>query len=164
MHYSSWPRSRTHPSPYEARLWLCRMARTTGIFPGWTGFFPREKSGEFEGKIRLAHAARHRAVWGMRVEKPSSMAFVFQAFRQYKEKRRPGTFAILAPGLYNRYNHAHVPGPHMWQSPGPGPCSKYSKTVEVGCSYSVLKPCQREIATDKIQKNQKYRVSSEALQ
>ena len=31
------------------------MVRTTGIFPGWTGYFPREKSGEFEGKIRLAH-------------------------------------------------------------------------------------------------------------
>ena len=34
---------------------LGRMARTTGIFPGWTGYFPRKKSGEFEGKIRLAH-------------------------------------------------------------------------------------------------------------
>ena len=31
------------------------MVWTTGIFPGWTGYFPREKSGEFEGKIRLAH-------------------------------------------------------------------------------------------------------------
>ena len=31
------------------------MVRTTGIFPGWTGYFPREKSGEFKGKIRLAH-------------------------------------------------------------------------------------------------------------
>ena len=31
------------------------MARTTGIFPGWTGKIPREKSGEFEGKIRLDH-------------------------------------------------------------------------------------------------------------
>ena len=90
-------------------------------------------------------------VWGMRVEKRSSMAFVFKYFRQFKEKRRPGTFAILAPRLYNRYNHAHVPGPHMLQSPGPGPCSKCSKTVEVRCSYSELKPCQREIATDEIQ-------------
>ena len=53
---SRWPRSRTHPSPYEARLWLYRMVRTTGIFPGWTGYFPREKSGEFEGKILLAHS------------------------------------------------------------------------------------------------------------
>ena len=31
------------------------MVRTTGIFPGWTGYFPREKSGEFEGKIQLDH-------------------------------------------------------------------------------------------------------------
>ena len=37
---------------------LCRMARTTGIFPGWTGYFPREISGEFEGKILLAHSIR----------------------------------------------------------------------------------------------------------
>ena len=72
---------------------------------------------------------------GGRVEKPSSAAFVFKYFRQFKEKRRPGAFAILAPRLYNRYNHAHVPGPHMLQSPGPGPCSKCSKTVEVRCSY-----------------------------
>ena len=41
-------------------LWLCRMARTTGIFPCWTGYFPRKKSGEFEGKIQLAHARRRR--------------------------------------------------------------------------------------------------------
>ena len=31
------------------------MVRTTGFFPGWTGFFPGKKSGKFEGKIRLAH-------------------------------------------------------------------------------------------------------------
>ena len=86
----------------------------------------------------------------------------FKYFRQFKEKRRPGTFAILAPRLYNRYNHAHVPGPHMWQSPGPGPGSKCSKTVEVRCSYSELKPCQREIATqaDEIQERKNYRESS----
>ena len=37
---------------------MARRPRTTGIFPGWTGFFPREKSGEFEGEIRLAHQER----------------------------------------------------------------------------------------------------------
>ena len=33
------------------------MARMTGIFPCWTGFSSGrgKKSGEFEGKIRLAH-------------------------------------------------------------------------------------------------------------
>ena len=87
-------------------------------------------------------------VWGMTVEKPSSVAFVFSTI-QGKTKARD--VDILAPRLYNRYNHAHVPGPHMWQSPGPGPGSKCSKTVEVGCSYSELKPCQREIDTDEIQ-------------
>ena len=44
-----------HMKRFDHCLWLCRMALTTGIFPGWTGYFPRKKSGEFEGKIRLAH-------------------------------------------------------------------------------------------------------------
>ena len=44
-----------HMKRFNHCLWLCRMARTTGIFPGWTGYFPREKSGEFERRIRLAH-------------------------------------------------------------------------------------------------------------
>ena len=62
MHYSSWPWSRTHPSPYELIMKRfdhcpCGMARTTRIFPGWTGYFPREISGEFEGKILLAHSS-----------------------------------------------------------------------------------------------------------
>ena len=29
--------------------------RTPGIFPGWTRFFPKEKTGEFKGKFWLAH-------------------------------------------------------------------------------------------------------------
>ena len=99
-------------------------------------------------------------VWGMRVENPSSVAFVFQVFSTNQGKLRPGTFAILAPRLYNSYNHARVPCQHMWQSPGPGPCSKCSKTVEVRCSYSESKSCQREIASDKIQGKQNYRERS----
>ena len=88
-------------------------------------------------------------VWGIRVAgliNPQALPLFFKYFRQFKEKRRPGTFAILAPRLYNRYNHAHVPGPHMLQSPGSGPGSKCSKTVEVGCSYSELKPCQPPVS------------------
>ena len=44
-----------HMKRLDHCLWLCRIARTTGIFPSWTGSFLRKKSGEFEGKIRLAH-------------------------------------------------------------------------------------------------------------
>ena len=51
--------------------------------------------------------------WGMRVENPSLYVIVLKHFRQFKEKQWPGTFEILAPRLYNRYNHAHVPDPHM---------------------------------------------------
>ena len=49
----------------------------------------------------------------------------------------------------------------MWQSQGPWPGSKCSKTVEVGCSYSELKPCQGEIAIDEIQ--ERKIIESEAI-
>ena len=55
---------------------------------------------------------------GMRVENP----LVWPSFFKYfwlKEKRRPGTFVTFVPRLYNCYNHAHAPGPHMWPSPVP---------------------------------------------
>ena len=42
----------------------------------------------------------------------------------------------FAPRVYNSYNHAHAPGPHMWLSPGPGPNSKSSKN---GSRIFVLK-------------------------
>ena len=92
----------------------------------------------------------------------------------------PSTFGTFPQKLYNHYNHAHAPGQHnaahTWPSPahclGPWPDSKCSKTVQVGCSCSELKPCQRvrcscselkpcqrEIATDEIQKK-KYRERS----
>ena len=93
---------------------------------------------------------------GWRLENPLAWPSFFKYFRQFKEKQRQGTFAILALRLYNCYNHAHVPGQHMWQSPDPRQGSKCSKTVEVRCSYSELKSCQREIATDKIQEKKNY--------
>ena len=93
---------------------------------------------------------------GWRLENPLAWPSFFKYFRQFKEKQRQGTFAILAQRLYNCYNHAHVPGQHMWQSPDPRQGSKCSKTVEVRCSYSELKSCQREIATDKIQEKKNY--------
>ena len=37
-----------HMKRFDHCLWLCRMAQSTG-------FFPREKSAEFKGKILLAH-------------------------------------------------------------------------------------------------------------
>ena len=63
--------------------------------------------------------------WGLK--NPLALPLFFKYFREFKEKQRPGTFAILAPRLYNRYNHADVPGPHMWQSPGPGPAPSAPK-------------------------------------
>ena len=94
---------------------------------------------------------------GRGLKNPLAWPLFFKYFRQFNEKRRPGTFAILAPRLYNSYNQAHVADRHMWQSPGPGPGSKCSKTEEVGCLYSELKPCQCEIATDEIQGEKNYR-------
>ena len=72
----------------------------------------------------MIHTYGECPVWGMRVEKPSKVAFVFQVLQTIQGKTKARDFAILAPRLYNRYNHAHVAGPHMWQSPGPGPGSK----------------------------------------
>ena len=92
------------------------------------------------------------------MENPLAWPSFFKYFRQLEEKQRPGTFAFLAPRLYNCYNHTHVPDPNM--CPGPGPGVKCSKTVEVRCSYSELKPCQREIATDEIQERKNYRERS----
>ena len=42
-------------------LWLYRKARTIGIFPGWTEYFLRKNSGEFEGEFRLAHQRANQA-------------------------------------------------------------------------------------------------------
>ena len=94
----------------------------------------------------------------MRVGKPSRVAFVFQVFSTIQGKSKAKHFFDFC---YNIYNHAHAPSPHMWPSPDPGPDSKCSKTVEVGCSSSELKPCQREIATDEIQ--EKNIIESEAI-
>ena len=79
------------------------------------------------------------------MENPLAWPSFFKYFRQLEEKQRPGTFAFLAPRLYNCYNHAHVPDPNM--CPGPGPGVKCSKTVEVRCSYSKFKPCQQSPLT-----------------
>ena len=86
--------------------------------------------------------------WGLK--NPLAWPSFFKYFRQFKEKQRPSTFVTFALRIYNSYNHAHAPGssPSLWPSPGPWPDSKCSKTVEVRCSWSELKPCQREIATD----------------
>ena len=87
---------------------------------------------------------------------------LFSNIWQFKEKQWPGTSAILALRFYNRCNHARLQGPHMWLSPGPGPDSKCSKTVEAGCSCYELKPsaCHCEIVTDKIQEEENYREHS----
>ena len=71
-------------------------------------------------------------------------------FDNSRKNNGQAPLVTFAPRLYNCYNHAGVPGPHMWPSPGPGPDSKSCKTVEVGYSLRV-KPCQRDIATDEIQ-------------
>ena len=57
---------KNHMKRLDHCLWLCRMARTTEIFLSWTGYFQRKKSGEFEGKIWLAHMERRGAIrlWG----------------------------------------------------------------------------------------------------
>ena len=76
-------------------------------------------------------------VWGVGIERPLLSAIVFKYFRQFKEKQLQAYFATFASWLYNSYNCTNKPGQHMRQSQGPGPDSKCSKTVEVGCSDHV---------------------------
>ena len=60
-----------------------------------------------------------KSVWGVRIEKPSLWALVFKDFRQLKENQWPSLFVTFASRLYNCYNHAHVPGQHMWADSWP---------------------------------------------
>ena len=54
---STWPRALTHPWTIvtDHCLCLCHMARTIGIFPGWTGYFLRENQIFHEGEIQIDH-------------------------------------------------------------------------------------------------------------
>ena len=90
----------------------------------------------------------------MRVKKPSSVAFVFQALLIIQGKTKARHFCDFCS---EALHHAHAPGQHMWPSLGPWSDSKCSQTVEVGCSYSELKPCQCEIAAEEIQEEKNYR-------
>ena len=86
-------------------------------------------------------------VWGMRVGKLSSAAFVFQVYSTIQGKMKAKDFCYFSSKA-------------LQSSAGPWPGSKFSKTVKVGYSYSELKPCQREITTDKIQEKKYYRERS----
>ena len=100
----------------------------------------------------------------MRVENENPLVWpsFFKYFRQFrvKKKRRPSTFVAFALRFYNSYNHAHAPGPHIWPSLGPWLDSKCSKTVEVGCSCSKLKPCQGRSPMTKSKKKKNDRECS----
>ena len=68
----------------------------------------------------------------MSLRKVSYKALVFSVFLRNQEKTKPplqgSTIAIIS---------AHVPGQHMWASAGPGPSSKFSKTVESDGSVKI---------------------------
>ena len=58
------------------------------------------------------------------------------------------SFVTFGPRLYNRLNHAHAQGQHLWTSPGPW---LQVLQVVVRCSPSELKPGQRQIIIDELQ-------------
>ena len=58
--------------------------------------------------------------------------------------------ALLLRGSTKAKISSHAPG--QQPSPGSWPDSKCSKTVEVGCSCQKVKPCQRKVATEEIEK------------
>ena len=58
--------------------------------------------------------------WGLKT--PQSGPLFVQYFWQFKEKPYGQAFSgTFVQRLYNSYHHAHMPGEHSWQSPGPGP-------------------------------------------
>ena len=68
----------------------------------------------------------------LRIVKSSLWAIAFQVFSIIQGKTMAKPFkADLLWRLYNSYNHAHAPGPHIRLSPGPCPDSKCFKTAEV---------------------------------
>ena len=74
--------------------------------------------------IGLNQTARQLGAWAW--EKSLMRPLVFIYFREIRKKRshRPG--GQSAPRLYNSIIaiiSAHVPGPHMWATAGPGPSS-----------------------------------------
>ena len=83
--------------------------------------------------LAKSHSRLFTSVLWMLLKTPHSRP-LFKVFSTIQGKTMARQFSNLALRLYNVYNHAHVPGPHMWPSPGPGQDSKCSKTVEVGCS------------------------------
>ena len=61
--------------------------------------------------------------------KTLTVGHCLKVFSTIQGKTMARHFAILAQRLYNRYNHAHVPGQHMWPSPGPWQDSKCSSQM-----------------------------------
>ena len=94
----------------------------------------------------------------MSLRKVSYEAFVFSVFSRTQEKKKPledsqlrgSTIAIIS---------AHVPGPHMWASAGPGPSSSSPKQwksdgrVKIYNSVSTRSPLTKS-------KKKKYREHS----
>ena len=73
-------------------LWLCQMAWTTRIFPGWTRFFPRQKPwGKFERKILLAHllSQSYKITW------PSKFLCFRACGSAFASMDRPGQWADI---------------------------------------------------------------------
>ena len=71
----------------------------------------------------------------MRVEKPSSVAFVFQVFVTIQGKTKARDFAILAQRLYNSYNHAMCQastcGRVLAQGPAPSAPKQWKSDVHI---------------------------------
>ena len=62
----------------------------------------------------------------MLLKTPHCFSSIFDYSRKTNGKAFSGTFALR---LYNSYKHYHTLGQQMWQSQGPCPYSKSSKTV-----------------------------------
>ena len=76
------------------------------------------------------------SVWGWGLKSPHCGSLLSSIFDNSGKNNGQATFVTFALRFYNSYNHAthaHAPGQQTWPSPGSAE-SKWSKTVEVGCS------------------------------
>ena len=100
-----------------------------------------------------------RSVWGLRVEKPSAWATVFQVFSTIQGKiiilELLSLSCHFCPEAIQTCNYANAPGQHMWQSLGLWSDSKCSKPVEVRRSCKESKPCRAVSVRDLHGRNHK---------
>ena len=67
----------------------------------------------------------------------------FQYFQQFRQKNGQAFWGEAIQSLYSLRYTTHMPGPHKWQCPGPGPTPSASKQWKSDVHIENKTPCQR---------------------